>query len=540
MFRFLGFLFCKLISDSFEDADEVDYSEEEDEEDWESADDGLQSNMHKEDLGFITFNCLKNGDLVSNVIVGEEDPFSLPIQIPCKNQILEQKNTRLNEQTICEEATEDTDSTTTSYDQYDHCHKTPLQDSSEQESDDKESMDNSETCEEISIDEKTDNINVEKDLLDEDVEYFSFTPPKFEGKNERPLENHEEDDKEACEESFTIGSTSKGSSEWRTSTHEEDVFSSSRRSCPTWESYTAYQKYDEEMTFYDQISAQKLHETKLLNEVEVLPRSISQKIVEKITKRNKKPYSEFQRNPYRELETAYVAQICLAWEALSSNYMNFLQILALQNDEYHGYPAHIAQNFQQFQVLLQRFIENEPYEYGRRPEIYARIRVSSPKLLLVPELRGIDTKENDENEGWITNISSIKFLGIMEDGIRTFMDFLKGDREKHCQILKAFIRRNNRSSLVDMLKKANKKKKKKIKDMSRVRKCLRKPRPRDEEMETLMGLIDLKVVSRVLKMSAINEEQLQWCEAKMSKVRFWEGKLQRDSSPLFFPAHPLF
>jgi hypothetical protein len=37
---------------------------------------------------------------------------------------------------------------------------------------------------------------------------------------------------------------------------------------------------------------------------------------------------------------------------------------------------------------LQRYVENEPYEYGRRPEIYARMRHLAPKLLLVPEYRG--------------------------------------------------------------------------------------------------------------------------------------------------------
>lgn len=56
-------------------------------------------------------------------------------------------------------------------------------------------------------------------------------------------------------------------------------------------------------------------------------------------------------------------------------------------------------------------------------------------------------------------------------------------------------------------------------------------------MEILMSLIDLKVVSRVLRMSEIIEGQLHWCEEKMSKVRILEGELQRDSSPLLFPAH---
>ena len=72
-----------------------------------------------------------------------------------------------------------------------------------------------------------------------------------------------QDDEEVFGDSCTVGSTSKSSSEWRSSINcTEDPFSSSsRRSCPKWESYTVFQKYDEEMTFLDRISAQKLQET---------------------------------------------------------------------------------------------------------------------------------------------------------------------------------------------------------------------------------------------------------------------------------------
>lgn len=77
----------------------------------------------------------------------------------------------------------------------------------------------------------------------------------------------EKDDEEIYGDSCTVGSTSKSSSDWRSSINcrdsgTDDPFSSSsRRSCPKWESYTVFQKYDEEMSFLDRISAQKLHET---------------------------------------------------------------------------------------------------------------------------------------------------------------------------------------------------------------------------------------------------------------------------------------
>lgn len=49
----------------------------------------------------------------------------------------------------------------------------------------------------------------------------------------------------------------------------------------------------------------------------------------------------------------------------------------------------------------------------------------------------------------------------MEDGIRTFMDFLKADKEKPCQKLSAMFRRKRRSSvdptLLNLMKKVNQK-----------------------------------------------------------------------------------
>lgn len=127
--------------------------------------------------------------------------------------------------------------------------------------------------------------------------------------------------------------------------------------------------------------------TESLRSVKFQPRSISERIVHKLSSKPKNQRMG-RRDPYQELESAYVAQICLAWEALNWNYENFQQKNSGNEKEGSGCPDNIAQEFQQFQVLLQRFIENEPYEFGRRPEVYARRRILSPKLLQVPEFRG--------------------------------------------------------------------------------------------------------------------------------------------------------
>ncbi|XP_030536398.1 uncharacterized protein LOC115745130 [Rhodamnia argentea] len=375
----------------------------------------------------------------------------------------------------------------------------------------------------------------------------AFVQPQLELENRRSQIMIEKDgDEEIFGDSCTVGSTSKSSSEWRSSINcrdsgTEDPFSSSsRRSCPKWESYTVFQKYDEEMMFLDRITAQKLHETESLRSIKVCPRSISERIVHKIATINKKP-PDIRQNPYRELEAAYAAQICLTWEALNWNYKNFQSKRVARHDFDPGCPAHIAQQFQQFQVLLQRYVENEPYEQGRRPEVYARMRLLAPKLLQVPEYRDSEDDQIKE-DGFRSRISSGAFLMIMEDCIQTFMNFLKADKAGPCQVLAAFFKRHRRSSvdaaLLTLMKKVNNKKKMKLNDLRRTRKCMRKRKLSvDEEMEILMGLIDLKVVSRVLRMSDLGEEQRHWCEEKMSKVRVSQGKLQRDSSPLFFPSH---
>ncbi|XP_077221442.1 DNA ligase (DUF1666) isoform X2 [Tasmannia lanceolata] len=354
------------------------------------------------------------------------------------------------------------------------------------------------------------------------------------------IQDQEVEGEEIRAASFTGGFTSNSSREWRSSTNfrdseTEDPFSSSsRRSSSNWETFTVFRKYDEEMLFLDRISAQKLNQTESLKSVQINPRSISQRIVHKFSTKNRE-FPEYGRSPYQELETAYVAQISLTWEALNWNYKNLRQRKASPGEEDSRCPGQIAQQFQQFQVLLQRFIENEPYEHGRRPEVFARMRIATPNLLQVPEFREADRGKEDDS----TKISSAKFLKVLEDAIRTFMNFLKADKENHWQIFRTLLKKNQSSvnpALLHLIKKANIKKKRKLKDLRRRRKCLRKRiLKEDDEMEIQMGLIDLKVVSRVLRMSEISEEQFHWCEEKMSKVRVWDGKLQRDSSPLFFP-----
>uniref|UniRef100_A0A804KY72 EF-hand domain-containing protein n=2 Tax=Musa acuminata subsp. malaccensis TaxID=214687 RepID=A0A804KY72_MUSAM len=331
-----------------------------------------------------------------------------------------------------------------------------------------------------------------------------------------------EEDEGTFDGSLAGESTSNGFTKWRSSAINRAseteclLSSSSRRSSSNWETLELFQKYDEEMTFLDRISSQKLAETESVRSIRFQPRSISERIARKFTIQKKKGGN---RDPYQELEIAYVAQISLAWEALNWNYVCFQQRKANGDGERFYCTARIAQRFQQFQVLLQRFIENEPYQRDRRPQVFARTRISSPKLLQVPEFQEAD--EDGENI-----ISPTEFSSILEDAIRTFMNFLKADKKNPRQILKSFVKTTSSSMKMG------------LKGLLRRRRCWNKKwvQGEEEEMDILMGLIDMKIVSRTLRMGEISQEQLQWCEEKMTKVGALEWKSSKRVLPAsFFP-----
>lgn len=76
----------------------------------------------------------------------------------------------------------------------------------------------------------------------------------------------------------------------------------------------------------------------------------------------------------------------------------------------------------------------------------------------------------------------------------------------------------------------------KLKELSKRKSWKKKSWPSSPtEVELLLGLIDIKVVSRVLRMPKISKEQLLWCEEKMSMVDLSDKKLRRDGSPILFP-----
>ncbi|GFY97312.1 DUF1666 family protein [Actinidia rufa] len=338
------------------------------------------------------------------------------------------------------------------------------------------------------------------------------------------------------EEEEEEGETS--SSEWR------DVEAEGRQA---WFGFDAvYDKYCEQMLFSDRVIAQQLKEIGSQHKPATpSPRSASKKLTSPLRclslKKMEEPDDETEHlqqsgnDPYQDLETAYVAQVCLTWEALHSEYTQLSQKISYQPENPTRYN-HSAQQFQQFQVLLQRYIENEPFEQGLRTEIYARSRNSLPKLLQVPNIQGLNQLEIGEEESDYV-VHAPDLIRIIESSILTFHLFLKMEKRKASGVRNLFVGQNQLATPLQQIRSSLEKKEMKLKEVCRRMKGWKKKSwPSGQEgVELFLGLIDVKVMRRVLRMVRITKEQLFWCEEKMKKLDISDGKLQRDPSPILFP-----
>ncbi|KAK9923967.1 hypothetical protein M0R45_032360 [Rubus argutus] len=335
------------------------------------------------------------------------------------------------------------------------------------------------------------------------------------------------------EEEEEQGETS--SSEWR------DVEAEGRQ---WWCGFGAvYDKYCERMLFFERMSTQQLNETGIQTPTTPSPRSASKKLSSPFRclslKKIEEPNDETEHlqqpeiDPYHDIETSYVAQVSLSWEALHCQYTQLNQLISCQPENPTSYN-HSAQQFQQFQVLLQRFIENEPFEEGLRPEIYARTQRLLPKLLRVPNIQGPIHKGKEEEESDYM-ILAPDLIKIIETSILTFLLFLKKDKKKTSTVLNLFGNQNHATPL-QQIQTSLDKKWMKLKELRKKRKNWKKSWPHSQEdVQLLFSLIDAKVLSRVLRMARISKEQLFWCEEKMKKLELVDGNLWRDPSPILFP-----
>ncbi|XP_077214217.1 uncharacterized protein LOC143849052 [Tasmannia lanceolata] len=306
-----------------------------------------------------------------------------------------------------------------------------------------------------------------------------------------------------------------------------------------------YMKYTERMRWFDLLNYERtcgissilnkqLRSSSLLENIEPMSVPVSHITWSEVDKR------KLIRSLQSDFEMVYVGQSCLCWEALYHQYRK-VEGLACSNSTRGAFYNNVCGKFQQFQVLLERFMENERFE-GKRYWNYVHGRFSHKNLLQVPEVSGYVEEEKEGMKSQAT--FSKEVLKVIEKSIRTFWVFLKTDSKKSSwkfkELLWAYPKVEDPKDLQLLadLKKALQKKELRLKDLQRRKRCLlKRPNPHEEyhRREILFSMIDLKLVARVLRMSVISTLQLKWCREKLSDIEIVEGKVERACNSCLFP-----
>ncbi|XP_031108104.1 uncharacterized protein LOC116012637 isoform X2 [Ipomoea triloba] len=263
------------------------------------------------------------------------------------------------------------------------------------------------------------------------------------------------------------------------------------------------------------------------------------------------PVAKFIKEIQCELEVVYVGQMCLSWEFLHWQYGKALDLWDSDPRGIHRYNE-VAGEFQQFQVLLQRFIEDERFQ-APRVRYYIKSRYDFRNLLQVPVIREDNLKDRKKAmkfEKGDFAITSDILVEILEECIRIFWRFVKADNDSSTVQVKCQkggvhpeIENADDLELLMEVRRSLQKKERKLRDTLRSENCVlrrfrRSCRDDDEDSDHVLyffSQVDMKLVSRVLNMSRLTKEQLVWCHNKLSRIRFVNRRIHVDPSFLLFP-----
>ncbi|KAH0660895.1 hypothetical protein KY285_028706 [Solanum tuberosum] len=222
------------------------------------------------------------------------------------------------------------------------------------------------------------------------------------------------------------------------------------------------------------------------------------------------PMVRFIKEMQSDLEVVYVGQMCLSWEFLHWQYMKALNLWDSDPRGIRKYNE-VAGEFQQFQVLMQRFIENEPFQ-GPRVQYFIKSRYDLRNLLQVPVIRDDRVKDRNKartKEKAVFSITSDMLVEILEESIRIFWRFVKADKDCYSVMAKGQkgihpeVQEQEDVELLLEIRKNLEKKEKKLQEVLRSGNCIlrkfRKNREDDSDHEVSptpkIDLANLKVTS---------------------------------------------
>lgn len=321
-----------------------------------------------------------------------------------------------------------------------------------------------------------------------------------------------------------------------------------------------YKSYRERMRKLDILSYQKVYAMNLLQSKDpvqsiatheasapALTSLLPQKFLLSMRRKSSSdPTMNFVREYHNDLEVVYVGQLCLSWEILHWQYEKALE---LWDSDPYGMRQYneVAGEFQQFQVILQRFIENEPFE-GPRVKSYIKNRYVLRNLLQVPVIKEDSMKDKKARRKGRDDdsITSDMLVEIMEESIRIFWRFVRSDKDAQNVISKG--RKGTQIEpqdpteleLLTEVRTIFQKKERRLKDVLRSGNCILRKFQKHREDDSNQVLyffsqVDMKLVARVLSMSRVTTDQLLWCHNKLSKINFVSRKIHVEPSFLLFP-----
>ncbi|KAI8527358.1 hypothetical protein RHMOL_Rhmol12G0068600 [Rhododendron molle] len=109
---------------------------------------------------------------------------------------------------------------------------------------------------------------------------------------------------------------------------------------------------------------------------------------------------------------------------------------------------HVAGEFQQFRVLLERYVENEPFQ-GPRVQTYAKHLCDIRSILQVPVIKEDSLKDKKDSTVWEDyEVSAAMLTHVIDESMRVFWEFLEADKDEANVSLKG-IQSTNHDDLQD-------------------------------------------------------------------------------------------
>ncbi|XP_021890529.1 uncharacterized protein LOC110809111 [Carica papaya] len=322
------------------------------------------------------------------------------------------------------------------------------------------------------------------------------------------------------------------------------------------EIHKVYRSYWDKMKKLDILNSQTIHAINLLKLKDQTQSNVTKKSSNQVAKSlilqkllsfkqrkfEAEPIQRLIRDVHKDFETVYTGHVCLSWEILHWQFRKVLELLQHDHQALRRYNQ-VAGDFQLFQVLLERFIENEPFQGLPRVDNYVKNRQVSHNFLQVPVIRDDGLKFNKGSyEGNGNMITTAALREIIWESIWVFWQFLRSDKPETDLGLKG----PNQTQVapqgtVDLdllleIKADLQKKEKRLKDILRSGSFKAKNfQKHDSSQVVLIARIELKLISRVLRMSKLTADQLIWCHRKLHRINFSSRKIHLDPSFSLFP-----